>query len=217
MFSRAELEQWIEQLALHLWEPCDVYLIGGCALSFKGLKLATKDIDLVVTTKREFDAVDRALFEAGFAKPGGLEEFYLTAMSVYEKGDSRIDVFLTEVGKMLHFTPSMQQRATLFRQTGRLRVHLASNEDVFLFKAMTPRAADVDDCAMLIRVGVKESVILDECLAQSSQERWHVFLLEKLEKIEKKHRLGMPLKDRLRAMVKTPKKKEGSCRYAQPE
>ena len=121
MFDKNDLESWISAVASKLEKECDVYMIGGGVMSFRDLKAATKDIDLIVTNKDDFDALDRAILSAGFARATNLEDdFYLTALSVYEKGDSRIDVFLNEVGKMLRLSQSMKKRAVLFKEYGKL-------------------------------------------------------------------------------------------------
>lgn len=202
MFHKDELDQWIRQLAAQLTEPCEVYLIGGGAMSFRGLKLATKDIDLIVSSKEEFERLDRALSSAGFSRPTDLSGFYLTAMSVFERGESRIDIFVGQVGKMLRLTPAMKRRAMLLRSHGSLTVFLCAKEDIFLFKAMTSRAADVDDCAQLIRGGLNHATIFAECMDQSSENRWYFWLYEKLCEIEQKHHLPTPLKDFLEPVIK---------------
>jgi hypothetical protein len=59
-------------------------------------------------------------------------------------------VFLREVGKMLCLTTEMQERAEHFTTIDKLKINLISNEDIFLFKAMTPRPGDVIDCVTLM-------------------------------------------------------------------
>jgi len=83
-------------------------MIGGCALSFKGLKPSTKDIDIIVTSKPDFNVINKAMLKSGFKSMTEREsEFYATALAVYMKEESRIDVFLKQVGKMLVLTESM--------------------------------------------------------------------------------------------------------------
>ncbi len=123
MFDKDELESWISAVANKLERECSVYMIGGGAMSFRGLKTATKDVDLIATDKNEFEALDNAILSAGFARATDLDdEFYLTALSVYEKGDSRIDLFMNEVSKMLKLSPNMKKRATLFKEYGKLKI-----------------------------------------------------------------------------------------------
>ncbi len=204
MFNAQQLEAWLNDVARFLEAPCSIYLIGGCAMCFKELKSATKDVDAIVTTKQEFEALDSAITRAGFKKSTDMEgEFYFTALAVYEKGDSRIDVFLKEVGKMLKFTGSMKQRANLHRHIGNMKVYTASNEDIFLFKAMTPGQRDVDDCVALIRAPLNYEAILEECISQSREEhKWYFWLYEKLCTIEESSGTESPIKGKVYQAVK---------------
>jgi len=137
MFEKKELENWLVNVSRYVSKPVTIYLIGGCAMSFKGYKAATKDIDIVMLSKADFDVINSAIMEAGYKLETDLEdEFYLTALAVYLKGDSRIDLFLKKVGKMLAFTPKMAERATIDNKLGLLTVALVSNEDIFLFKSI---------------------------------------------------------------------------------
>lgn len=204
MFNTQELEGWLNDVAKALDSPCSVYLIGGCAMCFKDLKSATKDVDAIVMSKEEFSTLDKAILKAGFKRSTDLEdEFYLTALAVYEKGSSRIDVFLREVGKMLKFTSAMKQRASLHKLMGKMKVYTASSEDIFLFKAMTPRPGDVDDCIALIRTPLNYETILEECVSQSRKEhKWHFWLYEKLCAIENSAGVEIPIKSQVYQIVK---------------
>ena len=145
MFTKQQLEDLLHDVGAKVTKPLNIYMIGGCALSFKGLKERTKDIDIIVTSQEDFDTFDAAMKENGFQSMTEREsEFYLTALAVYMKEDSRIDVFLKQVGKMLFLTKSMVQRAKKYNIYNKLEVYLASNEDIFLFKMMTPRELCVD-------------------------------------------------------------------------
>lgn len=58
--------------------------------------------------------VDTAMLKAGFTRETDLkDEFYLTALAVYKRGESRIDLFLHKVGQMLSFTSGMKKRSEL--------------------------------------------------------------------------------------------------------
>lgn len=49
-----EFKQLFEEINDTLKAPVQVYVIGGAVLLQQGLKTATKDIDLVVRTQKEF-------------------------------------------------------------------------------------------------------------------------------------------------------------------
>ncbi len=204
MFEKDHLESWLRAISAHIPESTVIYLIGGCALSFKGLKQRTKDIDIITISKSEFTILDRAMVKAGFTRETDLkDEFYLTALAVYKKDESRIDVFLNKVGQMLSFTPEMKKRSTLHNAYGKLRVYLASNEDIFLFKAMTPRVGDIFDCNMLMAQELDYNVIYAEALEQSKAEnKWFFWVYEKVCAIEDYNGIIIPIKSKLFKLVK---------------
>lgn len=55
------LREEVARADAQLTGPVDAYLIGGGAMSYAGLKGATKDIDLVLRTDAELDVLARAL------------------------------------------------------------------------------------------------------------------------------------------------------------
>ncbi len=205
MFEKDHLERWLESISAHIPESIVIYLIGGCALSFKGLKERTKDIDIITISKREFSILDAAMVKAGFRRETDLkDEFYLTALAVYKKEESRIDVFLNKVGQMLSFTSGMKKRSTLHNRYGKLKVYLASNEDIFLFKAMTPRAGDIFDCTMLMTQELDYTIIYREALEQSKAEnKWFFWVYEKVCAIEDHNGMVIPIKSKLWELVKS--------------
>src|SRR3989338_8202015 len=112
MYTKQQLESLLVSIGTKIKKPIRIYMIGGCALSFKNIKDKTKDIDVIVTSKEDFDILDAAMGKNGFQSMTEREsEFYLTALAVYMKEDSRIDVFLKQVGKMLFLTKTMISRA----------------------------------------------------------------------------------------------------------
>ena len=141
---------------------------------------------------------------AGYKLETDLEdEFYLTALAVYLKGDSRIDLFLKKVGKMLAFTPKMAERATIDNKIGLLTVALVSNEDIFLFKSMTPRPEDIKDCELLIGAGLEWNTVFDEIAEQSkANDKWFFWTFEKVCIIENESKISIPIKARLLELVK---------------
>ena len=204
MFEKKELENWLVNVSRYVSKPVTIYLIGGCAMSFKGYKAATKDIDIVMLSKADFDVINSAIMEAGYKLETDLEdEFYLTALAVYLKGDSRIDLFLKKVGKMLAFTPKMAERATIDNKIGLLTVALVSNEDIFLFKSMTPRPEDIKDCELLIGASLEWNTVFDEIAEQSkANDKWFFWTFEKVCIIENESNISIPIKARLLELVK---------------
>lgn len=205
MFNKLELERLLESVGAKIGQPLKIYMIGGCALSFKGLKETTKDIDIIVTSKADFNMFDKAMIENGFQSMNEREsDFYLTALAVYKKEESRIDVFLEQVGKMLFFTKSMIKRADKYKNYGNLEVYLVSNEDIFLFKMMTSREGDVYDCDRIMKGNINYTYVYDEIVEQSKEEgkRWFFWVYENLCKLEEHNSIRVPIKNKVFALVK---------------
>ena len=178
-------------------------MIGGCALSFKGLKPATKDIDIIVTSKQDFNVFNKAMIKLGFKSMSEREsEFYATALAVYTKEESRIDVFLEQVGKMLVLTKSMVKRAEKYKDYHKLEIYLVSNEDIFLFKAMTSREGYISDCARIMREEIDYDVIYKEIVQQSKNKKWFFWVYENLCRLENYNNIQVPIKAKVFALVK---------------
>lgn len=205
MFNKQELESLLLKVGENISSSIRIYMIGGCALSFKGLKDRTKDIDIIVDNQKDFNILDYSIKESGFQSMSEREsEFYITALAVYKKDDSRIDVFLKQVGKMLFLTKSMIQRAEKYKKFGELNVYLIANEDIFLFKMMTSREGDIYDCDRIIRGGINYEIIYNEMLEQSKEEgkRWFFWVYENLCRLENYNKISIPIKDKVFILVK---------------
>lgn len=204
MFERHELEQWLETISQHISRPVSVYLIGGCAMSFRNLKDRTKDIDIITLSMADFKIVDKAIKDSDYKRDVKLEDdFYLTATAVFMKDDSRIDVFVKQVCKMLSFSQTMQQRATLHKRYGNLSVYLASNEDIFLFKSMTSRSGDLLDCNVLFDKNLNWKIVYAEIKEQSAGEhKWFFWTYEKICALEETKGPIIPIKEKVFGLVK---------------
>lgn len=204
MFNKEELDSLLVKIGAKVNKQIKIYLIGGCALSFKGLKLATKDIDLIITSKEDFGVFDTAMRENGFEPDSDREnDFYATALAVYRKEDSRIDVFLKQVGKMLFLSESMLKRAKEYKAYGNLIVYLVSNEDIFLFKTMTSREGDIYDCDRLMKEGIDYNIVYDEIGEQSRKgKKWFFWVYESLCRLENHNEIKTPIKNKVFALVK---------------
>ena len=56
-----EIEELFKEIDHLIFKKIKVYIIGGAALLKRGMKAATKDIDLVVTAKNEFFEIQKGL------------------------------------------------------------------------------------------------------------------------------------------------------------
>ena len=205
MFDKTELDSWLKSISKRTDREINIYLIGGCALSFKELKAITKDIDIIVISKEDFDTFDNAIKKSGFTFKTDLkDEVYPPALAVYIKDDvSRIDVFLQQVGKMLTLTLNMEKRAKPYKNYEKLSVYLVSNEDIFLFKSMSSRPGDIEDSDRLVKRGLDYDIIYNEIVNQSKQDnKWFFWMYESLCRLEEYNRIRLPIKNRVLNLVK---------------
>ncbi len=202
MYTKESITKTLENLGNIIKEPLTIYLIGGGALSLRNLKVATKDIDIVVLNQKDLDLLTKAFRKLDFKNPAHLkEEIYLTALAVFMKEESRIDIFLKEVCKKLKFSKAMQGRAHNVAVFGKLTVKAASNEDIFLFKSLaveSDREHDIIDCTNLFRRRLDWDVIIEECAAQHKEKtKWIFWLFEFICRFEDKENLEVPIKEKV--------------------
>jgi hypothetical protein len=62
----------------------------------------------------------------------------------------------------------MNTRAHNLWDKGKLKIQIASKEDVFLFKGITEREADLEDMRLLAESGLNWKTIQQECQNQST-------------------------------------------------
>lgn len=165
----------------------DVYLIGGCAMSYARLKAATKDIDLVLKDNQTLATLEAALTNADYVLLAGLRPEYqqLGASRYFEKPTApQWDVYVRTVCRRLQLSPGMIARATR-EETGleKLRIQRLAPPDIFIFKSITERAADKDDMDAIFASGLDWPVVLDEMRwqSQNSDVAWAVNFCQSLE------------------------------------
>ncbi|MBI4980101.1 hypothetical protein HZC30_00920 [Candidatus Woesearchaeota archaeon] len=149
----------------------------------------TKDIDLVVLTKKEYDRLKSALVNLGYSchEETFSPNFYKTSIIVFMKDDRRIDVFIKTVCSQLELTKEIQNRSERYAAWSNLEVRLVSSEDIFLFKSITDREKDVDDCRVLIGEGLDWKVIKQELHRQEGKALWRFWVYEQLCRIRNKY------------------------------
>ena len=187
--SIKEINSLFEEIDLKLSGKVTVFVIGGGALMFHKLKSLTKDIDLIVNTKKEYEILCLALKKLGFKETtltkGGHR---LDASAVLEKGDARIDLFLEKVcGKMV-FSEKMVKRSKQIFNGKKLDLFSSSIEDIFVFKSITDREGDKFDCEEIIKQKPNWKIILEEIKEQSAkgEDVWITYINERLIEFEEK-------------------------------
>ena len=201
MFKKDQLVELLEGIGGRIDATVTVYLIGGCNLSLKGKKDATKDIDMVLTSKGDFLRMKAAVESLGFRQKD--EEFaepvYKAAVIVFEDDErSRIDLFVKRVAGALVLSSGMVGRSAFYGGFGKLRVMLVSDEDLFLFKSIAGRSDDINDCFALYAGGLDWDIIVDECVSQHREDvRWIFWLYELLCRMELQKMIVVPEKRRV--------------------
>ncbi|MFH0970735.1 MAG: DUF6036 family nucleotidyltransferase [Candidatus Diapherotrites archaeon] len=198
--SMQPVQELFQELSPRLSTSVRLYLIGGIVLLQQGLKGATKDIDIVVETKEEFEAFHDALEQAKFSPKiprKGAEHMNLN--QVFVRGELNIDLFQKEVCGKFALSKTMMQRARPAFDYPNLGIFFCSNEDIFLFKNMTERDGDIDDCLALANMTLNYDSILEELqhqIKQSKQDIWVTWVGERMDILEEKGAI-IPIMDRL--------------------
>jgi hypothetical protein len=204
-FDREYLQREFEKLASKTKKHTILLIIGGGGLAFYGLKETTKDIDIVLQRTNDLKTLTEALANLKYASPSStvITKPYreMQANAILENADGfRWDIFDRQVCNALTLSSEMKSRATELYQKGPLKVLLASKEDIFLFKGITEREADLDDMRMLAESGLDWNIIDQECQNQSAStgRLWENALYQKLVDLREKHYIETPIEKPLR-------------------
>lgn len=204
-FGRAYIEGELRRLGDALARPVRLHVIGGAAMAFRGLKASTKDIDVVVDSEAESDALVTGLLGIGYADSSDLPEPYrrMGARHVLANADGfDWDVFVHEVVGF-EFSDRMRGRVEPWMTSGQLTVLAAAPEDIFAFKALTERERDRDDMNALFTSGVDQAIVREEVLAQaerSTGKRFAAFFYQGLEEFVDKYGVLYPGLDEFEAL-----------------
>lgn len=196
MFGEADLAKALSDVGSKLNRRIAAYLIGGCATIFMGRKMATKDIDIVFCSTADAMDFSSAMKSAGFeyVHQPSAEYSALGAEVIMEnRSGMRFDIFDRRVCRALELSEAMKSRARLYRTYAKLDVYLMSPEDIFLFKGITEREADLDDMLILAEAGIKWKTVEQECLAQKRSGRWAYLLGTKLMELREKFGISSPI------------------------
>ena len=200
-FKLKYIENELKNIGKHIPKKVEVVLIGGANMMYRGLKAATKDVDIAVMNPNDLKLFSEALDNLGYFEIKRLSKEYtnLGASVVMRNKDGfQYDIFYKRVCNALILTPRIIKRAEKLGQFNDLSVLLMSPEDVFLFKGITERAADLEDMRILVEQGLDWKIILDECQEQEGERIWEAFLLVILEELHDKFGIHAPIKIKLR-------------------
>lgn len=200
-FDSDYIESELKRIGAELETSVTAYLIGGGAMSFRGLKDTTKDIDLVVTDGEGLQALQGVLTANGYdvVREPNAEYDDLGATRILENEDGcRIDIFNRRVVDKLVLSEGMRERSQTYLNVGGLSIALVSTEDIFLFKAVAGRTDDVEDMFVLIQTGLDFDVVeveLGRQIELLEQELFVTYVNEALTELEERHNISTPLSD----------------------
>ena len=185
-----QMEDLFKEIDDKLTKKVNVYIIGGAALLFEGLKPATKDIDLILENKKEFITFEEALISLNFKAEMPTTDYKKMELTkIMVRDDYRIDAFLKKVCKKFDLSKDMIKRSDEILRLKNIFVYKCSNEDIFLFKSMTERPGDLEDCIELVKKGLDWNAIKNELFDQinnTGQDVWITWIGERLDELIKK-------------------------------
>ncbi len=185
-----QIEKLFKEIDASLRKKVKIFVIGGAVLLQQGLKPATKDIDLVVETKEEFMILKNALNSINFTvKVPNIEYKNMNLNQIFVRDDFRIDLFQKEICGRFSISKEIMKRAITLIDLEKIKLNFCSNEDIFLFKTMTEREGDLEDCISLAKRGIKWDIILNELknqIKKSRQDVWITWVGERLDILEEK-------------------------------
>lgn len=207
-FDRKYILAELDKLSSKIVLSTRIFIIGGLALISYGLKEATKDIDVVVPSPQELDILIKSLTVTDYdelenslvSKP--YEKMQISKIMENDDG-FRWDIFQRSICNKMSFSEDMASRATEFYSRNKLVLSIASKEDIFLFKGVTEREADLDDMRLLAESGLDWQVIKDECVYQSitSGRFWEDALLQNLIDLRERYNIRSPIEKKLQKIA----------------
>jgi hypothetical protein len=206
-FNRYYLQQEFEKLDAKT-RPVTLYLIGGGAMAFYGLKDATKDIDIILTSAEQLEELLIALSSVGYKKPDQalVTKSYCkmqTSAIMENKEGFRWDLFVNKVCNALILSEEIKQRAKQLYKGSNLTVLITSKEDIFFFKGITEREADLDDMRILSESGLDWKLISKECQMQSAMAGvpWEMALSQNLQDLKQRYHIDAPIAKEIRRVA----------------
>lgn len=185
----------------NLQRPVTAILVGGGAMSLKGDKEATKDVDMVVMDQAERQELIRASEGVGFSDRSDDFPSYtqLAATVMVDRSGFQIDLFLRTIARKFKIHREVLERAQLLGAFSLLEVYLLADEDIFLSKSVTERDLDLADMHVLHLKGLDADTIIREAGIQDSSSDiiWEAFLNQKLIELEEYAQIVIPWRKRV--------------------
>lgn len=164
--NEERLRELFESVGVTLPRETTVVAIGGAPMVLRKQKPATIDVDLIALGG-EWKSIAKALEDIGFK----MQEIGTR----FEHPDGRsVDI---GVNNFMGTPFSKRMLARVEKLTfGKLRLLMASNEDVILFKCMTERRKDLDDVSKIVdTTRVKWDIILEESKKLTLEKKHFIY------------------------------------------
>lgn len=88
-----QIADLFRELSQIINDDLNLFVIGGSVLLEQGLKAATKDIDIVVNSRKEFSLLEKALERLNFVQETpGKEYKNMNLNQIFQRSDFRIDL-----------------------------------------------------------------------------------------------------------------------------
>ncbi|MBM5806074.1 MAG: hypothetical protein FJZ49_08460 [Candidatus Verstraetearchaeota archaeon] len=194
----------MDELSKRVERELRVYVLGGEAMRIRGLKRATKDVDMVVEDAKKYTMLKAALASMSY-RALREEEFTradkrITPSGIFVKeGFPRVDLFVGSICNAFSLSSSMKGRCEL-KEKGKLKFCLMSNEDIFLLKSVTGREGDIYDMILLASAqGFNWRIVFDELYGQERETGRHfcMDLLNSVEAVERRAGIRAPFYNKL--------------------
>ena len=156
-FNSEYILQQMKAISNIIPTPVSIDLRGGGAMALYGLKEATKDMDVILSSTDELNMLIGALRQLRYVPiriPDLSKEYrQMEATAILENRDGfRWDIFINRVCDALVLSENIVSRTKKMFEEGNLSVHLFSKEDIFLFKGITERDLHLEEWLLWRRV-----------------------------------------------------------------
>ncbi len=199
-----QISEAFEEIDKNITKKISVYLIGGAVLLYHGAKPGTKDIDLIVNSKEEYESLINTLKKNDFALEKPTREYHkLNLENILIKDNYRFDIFNKIVCNNLFLSENMIKRAKLIKEYKNIKLFTCSLEDILVFKSITDRDGDIDDCYFLAEKNTPDwEIILNEIKYQvekSGNDVWITWFEERLNLLEDR-KINIPILKEIRKL-----------------
>lgn len=126
LYGKEKLLVDLQTVGKRIPKEITIYLIGGCAMCLRGLKLNTKDVDAIFTSKEDLKLFEKELLSLGYTTTIVVDKVYekLGAYSILRHTENAgFDLFHMKVCDMLTLSENMKKRVTVYDTMGKLLVN----------------------------------------------------------------------------------------------